>query len=85
MKRLYLEGHNIRKGQAVSVEYQSGPPVRFYQNLRYARKVVERFNRRFGQIPKEYREAVSEMMTRGSRPISDSFAFAILQHRSKNA
>lgn len=83
MKRLYLEGHNVRKGHGVSVEYRVGPPVRFYDSLRYARKVVERFNRRFGQIPEEYREEVSELMSRGTRPISDSFAFAIIRRRSK--
>lgn len=45
MKKLYLEGHSVRFGQAVSLELIDAPPVRFYQNLRYARKVVDRFNR----------------------------------------
>ena len=86
MKRLYIEGHSVRHGYGVSVEYQSGPPVRFYQNRRYAFRVVERFNRRFGQVPEELREAVAEMMTGWNHPISESCAFAIVQHlNARNA
>jgi hypothetical protein len=40
IKRLYLAGHNHKRGQAVALEYTDAPPVRFY-----------RFNRRFGAIP----------------------------------
>lgn len=46
--RLYNEGHHHKKGYAVSVELSEIGVVRFYSNLRYARRVVERFNRRFG-------------------------------------
>ena len=80
MKRLYIEGHNVRKGYGVSVEYQAGPPVRFYQNRGHAFRVVERFNRRFGKIPEELREEVAEMMTGWGHPLSESCAFAIVQH-----
>lgn len=46
--RLYLEGHNHRRGYAISMELVDAAPVRFYTNLRRARRLVERFNRRFG-------------------------------------
>lgn len=49
IKRLYLAGHHRVKGQAVSLEYVNTAPVRYYDDLSYARRVVERFNRRFGQ------------------------------------
>lgn len=45
MTRLYVEGHNHRLGYIVSVELSDETPVRHYSDLRYARKVVERFNR----------------------------------------
>lgn len=45
-KRLFIEGHNVRKGYAVSLELGPAEPVRYYSNLRYARRVVDRFNRR---------------------------------------
>jgi len=48
IKRLYLAGHNRQHGQAVALEFVDAAPVRFYNDLRYARTVVERFNRRFG-------------------------------------
>lgn len=55
--QLYIEGHNRRRGYAVGRTYtaseiratqpsrEAEEPVRFYSNLRYARSVVERFNR----------------------------------------
>jgi hypothetical protein len=61
--RLYIEGHNHRRGYAVSVEcsdeeVRSSPvpsdtlhtllPVRFYADRNYAKRVVQRFNSRFG-------------------------------------
>lgn len=48
IKRLYLAGHNRQHGQAVALEFVDAAPVRFYDDLPYARKVIERFNRRFG-------------------------------------
>lgn len=48
IKRLYLAGHNRHHGQAVALEFVDAEPVRFYGDLAHARKVVERFNRRFG-------------------------------------
>lgn len=50
IKRLYLAGHSPAHGQAVALEFVDASPVRFYGNLGYARRVVERFNRRFGQL-----------------------------------
>lgn len=55
--QLYIEGHNHRKGYAVGVAFsdaeirtlpasdEAQKPARFYSNLRYARRVVQRFNR----------------------------------------
>lgn len=48
LKRLYLAGHNHKYGHAVSLEYVDAAPVRFYNDISHARKVVARFNRRFG-------------------------------------
>lgn len=48
IKRLYLAGHNRVKGQAVCMEFVDAEPVRYFSDLRHARRVVERFNRRFG-------------------------------------
>lgn len=60
--KLFIEGHNVKRGYAVSVQYSSSEisampseaandppdaPVRFYQNGRVAERVVSRFNRRF--------------------------------------
>jgi hypothetical protein len=51
IKRLYLAGHNVKRGQAVALEYTDAPPVRFYQcSPRRVRAIVDRFNRRFGTI-----------------------------------
>jgi hypothetical protein len=44
-KRLYIEGHNHKRGYIVSVELDDRPPVRHYANLRRARRFVDRFNR----------------------------------------
>lgn len=44
-KRLYIEGHNHKRGYIVSVELCDAPPVRHYANLRRARRFVDRFNR----------------------------------------
>ena len=50
-KRLYLAGHNVKRGQAVALEYTDAPPVRFYQcSPSRVRAIVDRFNRRFGTI-----------------------------------
>ncbi|MEX6780529.1 hypothetical protein [Pseudomonas aeruginosa] len=58
--KLYLEGHNVRRGYAVGVTYcdeeilslpastEPEMPVRFYENRRRAEAVIARFNRRFG-------------------------------------
>jgi hypothetical protein len=58
MPSLYIEGHNVRKGFAVSrcwsdfdcsrmppASEEEMQPVRFYSDGRYAKRVVERFNR----------------------------------------
>lgn len=59
--QLYLEGHNVKQGYAVSVQYADHKiaampvvtgdekivPVRFYRNRRHADQVIARFNRRF--------------------------------------
>ncbi|MGG2621736.1 hypothetical protein [Pseudomonas aeruginosa] len=59
--QLFLEGHNVKRGYAVSVQLSNHEimampaivgderiaPVRFYQNRRYADRVISRFNRRF--------------------------------------
>ncbi|KRP87425.1 hypothetical protein TX25_26035 [Pseudomonas lactis] len=60
--KLYLEGHNVKRGYAVSVQFtecqisamapqtaliEPDGPVRFYRDRRYADRVIERFNRRF--------------------------------------
>ena len=51
IKRLYLAGHNVKRGQAVALEYTDAPPVRFYQGSpSRVRAIVDRFNRRFGTI-----------------------------------
>ena len=47
-KRLYCAGHNHRQGHAVALELVDAPVVRYYSDLQHARKIVERFNRRFG-------------------------------------
>jgi hypothetical protein len=46
MKKLYIEGHHHKLGYVVRLELEDAPPVRYYSNLRYARRAVERFNRR---------------------------------------
>ena len=46
MKILYCEGHHVKKGYIVSLEYTDAPPVRFYQrHPNYVKRVIERFNR----------------------------------------
>lgn len=58
--RLYVEGHNIRKGWAISKEWSDAEcralpvpteqellPVRFIQSRRRALQIVERWNLRF--------------------------------------
>ena len=80
MKRLYFKGHDARYGYGVSVEYQAGPPVRFYRDRRHAFLVVGRFNRRFGQIPEELRQDVAKMIAGWEYPISEICAFALVQH-----
>ena len=60
--KLFLAGHNVKRGHAVSVQFATheisamppetalldpDPPVRFYRNRRYAESVIERFNRRY--------------------------------------
>lgn len=59
--KLFLEGHNVKRGHAVSVQFSTreisamppetalldpDPPVRFFQDRRYAESVIARFNRR---------------------------------------
>lgn len=48
IKRLYLAGHDHKRGQAVALEFMDAKPVRFYNDASHARIVVDRFNRRFG-------------------------------------
>ncbi|MYM92604.1 hypothetical protein [Duganella vulcania] len=48
IKRLYLAGHHHKHGQAVALEFVDAAPVRFYGDVSRARRIVERFNRRFG-------------------------------------
>lgn len=48
IKRLYLAGHNHKRGHAVALEFVDAEPVRFYSDLSHARRIVDRFNRRFG-------------------------------------
>lgn len=48
IKRLYLAGHHRVNGQAVCLEYVDAEPVRYFPDLAHARRLVERFNRRFG-------------------------------------
>jgi len=43
--RLYLAGHNHRRGLAIMREFQRCDSVRFYTDLPYARRLVDRFNR----------------------------------------
>ena len=60
--QLYLEGHNVKRGYAVSAQFaeheissmppetallKPDAPVRFYRDRRYADRVIGRFNRRF--------------------------------------
>jgi len=60
--KLYLEGHNAKRGYAVSIQYadheisamppetallEPDAPVRFYCDRRHANRVIGRFNRRF--------------------------------------
>ena len=59
--KLFLEGHNVRRGYAVGVEYSDDEirhlpappepemPVRFYASRKKAERVITRFNRRFGK------------------------------------
>lgn len=49
IKRLYVAGHN-KSGYAIALEYVDAPPVRYYENAVYARRLVERFNRRHGTL-----------------------------------
>lgn len=52
IKRLYLAGHNVKRGLAVALEYTDAPPVRFYEGSpSKVRAIVDRFNRRFGSLP----------------------------------
>ncbi|MFU5648713.1 hypothetical protein ACM7UX_31280 [Pseudomonas aeruginosa] len=60
--QLYLEGHNVHRGYAVSIQYADCEitampsvmgdaqiePVRYYKNRRRADRVIVRSNRRFG-------------------------------------
>lgn len=52
IKRLYLAGHNAKRGLAVALEYTDAPPMRFYQQRSPSevRAIVDRFNRRFGTL-----------------------------------
>jgi hypothetical protein len=64
--QLYLEGHNVSRGYAVSVQLADSEiiampavvddekiePVRYYENRRHADRVIARFNRRFSTQPK---------------------------------
>ena len=45
MSKLYIEGHSIKTGYVISRELSAEPPVRFYSNLRRARRFVNRYNR----------------------------------------
>lgn len=60
--KLFIEGHNAKRGFAVSVQYSNSEisamppeaandapdaPVRFYKSGLFAKHVVSRFNRRF--------------------------------------
>ncbi len=50
-KRLYIEGHHVRKGYVVRLEHQDVPPVRYVQhNLPRLRALLERFNRRQNRL-----------------------------------
>lgn len=63
--RLYLEGHNVRLGHAISFEWSAEDiraaeaagdfracvPVRYRASIHHARRLVERYNRRFGAAP----------------------------------
>jgi hypothetical protein len=48
IKRLYLAGHNHKRGHAVALEFVDAPPVRYISDLTHARRLVDRFNRRYG-------------------------------------
>lgn len=49
MARLYIEGHHHKRGYVVCLEGVDAPPVRYYKrHPSYVRRVVERFNRRYG-------------------------------------
>jgi hypothetical protein len=62
--KLYLEGHNVKLGHAVSIQYSNAEvsamppetsllkpdaPVRFFSNRRHADRVISRFNRRYAK------------------------------------
>lgn len=48
-KRLYVEGHHVKRGYVVRLEQVDAMPVRYYKcHLRKVRAIIERFNRRFG-------------------------------------
>jgi hypothetical protein len=48
-KRLYIEGHNAKRGYVVSLELVDAAPVRYFQcHPSKVRALIERFNRRFG-------------------------------------
>jgi hypothetical protein len=47
--RLYIEGHNAKRGYVISLELVDAAPVGYYQcHPNRVRAIVERFNRRFG-------------------------------------
>jgi len=50
IKLLYVEGHNHKKGHAISLVAVDAKPVRFVQSVDHARNLVMRFNRRFGHM-----------------------------------
>lgn len=77
IKRLYIAGHNPAKGQAVCLEYVDAPPVRHFNCLKRARKVVDRFNRRFGETKKpagmfEYQGIEYKILSRQDRRWTNS-------------
>jgi hypothetical protein len=47
IRQLYVDGHNAKRGYAVSLLLEDAPPVRFYLgDIRKVRTIVDRFNRR---------------------------------------
>lgn len=43
-QRLFIDGHNVRKGWVIALEYSMAPPVRFMECGKRARRLVRKFN-----------------------------------------